>query len=151
MTPLAALLIGIASVVDGDTLEIHGRRIRIWGVDAPESRQVCQLEGKPWRCGTAAANALDAWIAGRTVSCEQVDTDRYKRVVAKCSVGADSLNEWLVREGWALDYAQYSKGAFVEHQQAAEGAKRGLWASEFEKPWEWRKIERAKIPKRVNP
>lgn len=65
---------------------------------------------KPWRCGTAAANALDAWIAGRTVSCEQVDTDRYKRVVAKCFVGADSLNEWLVREGWALDYTQYSEG-----------------------------------------
>jgi endonuclease YncB( thermonuclease family) len=142
VTPLAPLLVGIASVIDGDTLEIHGQRIRIWGVDAPESRQVCELDEEPWRCGTAAANALDEWIAGRTVSCEQVDTDRYKRVVAKCSIGADSLNEWLVREGWALDYTQYSKGAFAPAQEDAATRGVGIWAGQFQKPWEWRKRSR---------
>ena len=139
---LPALLIGIASVIDGDTLEIHGKRVRLHGVDAPESRQMCERDGKPWRCGADAANALDAFIAGRTVSCEPTDVDRYKRIVAKCSVGGIELGAWLVGHGWALDYERYSKGAYARHQAEAESAKAGVWGGRFEKPWEWRKRSR---------
>ena len=49
---------GVASVIDGDTIEVHGQRIRLHGIDAPESRQLCRLDGKPWQCGKDAANAL---------------------------------------------------------------------------------------------
>lgn len=136
---LAAALAGIVSVIDADTLEMHGQRVRLHGVDAPESRQTCQLSGKPWRCGTAAANALDEFIAGRTVFCEQTDTDRYKRIVARCSVGGVEINAWLVEQGWALDYERYSGGEYRQAQDAAEAAGRGVWASEFVPPWEWRR------------
>ena len=103
-------LVGQASVVDGDTLEIHGIHIRLWGIDSPESSQLCRGEdSSQYRCGAQVANELDAFIAWRPVSCSPVSSDRYGRTVATCSVGGTDLGEWLVRKGLALDWPQYSK------------------------------------------
>src|SRR6516225_2766413 len=78
-------LIGQASIIDGDTLEIHGTRIRLWGIDAPESSQLCRDEdSSQYRCGAQAANDLDAYIARRPVNCMPVNLDRYGRTVATC-------------------------------------------------------------------
>ncbi len=68
-TPALADVTGIASVIDGDTIEVHGQRIRLHGIDAPESRQLCRLDGKPWQCGKDAANALAEKIAHQPVTC----------------------------------------------------------------------------------
>ncbi len=59
VAPVLADVAGIASVIDGDTLEINGQRIRYHGIDAPESRQLCRLDGIPWQCGKDAANSLE--------------------------------------------------------------------------------------------
>lgn len=76
-------VVGQASVIDGDTLEIHGTRIRLWGIDAPESSQLSRDEDSlPYGCGAEAANELDSFIAGRPVSCEPVGRDVYGRTVA---------------------------------------------------------------------
>ena len=76
-------LVGRPSVVDGDTLEIHGARIRLWGIDAPESSQLCRgADSLQYRCGAKSANALDALIAKRPVSCVPVSLDQYGRTVA---------------------------------------------------------------------
>jgi endonuclease YncB( thermonuclease family) len=76
-------LVGQASIVDGDTLEIHGTRIRLWGIDAPESTQFCRGDDSlQYRCGAKAANDLDGFIARRTVSCIPVSLDQYGRTVA---------------------------------------------------------------------
>ena len=56
-TPALADVTGTASVIDGDTIEVHGQRIRLHGIDAPESRQLCRLDGKSWQCGEVAANS----------------------------------------------------------------------------------------------
>ena len=132
-------IIGQASVIDGDTIEIHGQRIRLWGIDAPEGRQPCTRDGKPWRCGTEAANALDRHLDGATVACTVRDIDRYRRVVAKCEVRGRDVGNWLVSEGWALDYSRYSKSAYAAAEATAKDAKRGVWAGAFEPPWEWRR------------
>jgi len=101
--------IGQASVIDGDTLEIHGTRIRLWGVDAPESNQLCRGEDSlQYRCGAQAANQLDAFIARRPVNCIPISLDRYGRTVATCAVDGDDLGEWLVKKGLALDWPDYS-------------------------------------------
>lgn len=138
----AADLTGRASVIDGDTIEIHGQRIRLHGIDAPEGRQECRRDGRPWRCGTEAANALAGFLGARTVTCRPVDVDRYKRVVARCSVADEDLSAWLVRQGWALDYARYSRGEFQAQQAAAQKARAGVWAGELQPPWEWRASNR---------
>jgi endonuclease YncB( thermonuclease family) len=97
-------LAGQASVIDGDTLEIHGTRIRLWGIDAPESSQLCRGEDSlQYRCGAKVANDLDAFIASRTVNCLPISLDRYGRTVATCLVGGADLGDWLVRNGLALE------------------------------------------------
>jgi hypothetical protein len=90
-----AAVTGVASVIDGDTIEIHGQRIRLHGIDAPESSQLCELNGKPWRCGQSSANALADHIGRRTVTCEPRTHDRYGRLVAACSVAGTSISGWM--------------------------------------------------------
>ena len=118
---------GVASVIDGDTIEIHGTRIRLNGIDAPESGQLCQdARGTAWRCGQQAALALSDRIGRRqVVSCQQTDTDRYGRVVADCFVGRENLNRWMVREGWAVAYRQYST-AYIPAEDHARIGQRGI-------------------------
>jgi nuclease-like protein len=97
-------LIGQASVIDGDTLQIHGTRIRLWGIDAPESSQLCRDDdSKVYRSEAQAANDLDAFIARRPVNCEPLNLNRNGRTVARCEVVGVDLAAWLVRGGLALD------------------------------------------------
>lgn len=131
---------GTASVIDGDTIDLHGTRIRLWGIDAPESGQRCtSAEGGDWRCGKEAGFALADRIGRAPVACEVKDTDRYGRKVALCrdAKGAD-LNGWMVREGWAVSYRAYSR-AYVGAEDEARSARRGIWTGRFQMPWDWRK------------
>ena len=130
---LAGDLTGQASVIDGDTLEIHGTRIRLWGVDAPESSQLCRGDDSlPYRCGAKAANDLDAFIARRPVSCLSVTLDQYGRTVVLCSVGGIDLGEWLVRSGIALDWPIHEGGTTrfsVKPSMPGEGCGRAAMSS----------------------
>ena len=130
---------GVASVIDGDTLEIHGERIRLFGIDACESRQLCEdASGQPYRCGQQAALALADHIGSRTVRCEGKTRDRYGRLVAVCYLGDEDLDAWMVLQGLALAFRKYST-LYVPQEDAARLGNRGLWAGSFEAPWEWRK------------
>jgi endonuclease YncB( thermonuclease family) len=132
-----ASITGRASVIDGDTIEIRGQRIRLHGIDAPESNQICEADGRQYRCGRRAATALYEFIDGRTVECEKVSTDGYGRVAATCTVRGDDMGAHMVREGWAIAYRRYSD-AYVSLERDAEAARRGLWAGTFSEPERWR-------------
>src|SRR5690606_36901710 len=123
---------------DGDTLEIHGTRIRLHGIDAPESRQMCDAGGRQYRCGQKAALALSDRIGSRTVSCSPRDQDRYGRTVTVCSAGREDLNRWMVAKGWALAYRQYSTD-YVAAELAAHAGRKGIWQGNFVEPWNWRR------------
>ncbi|MBY5734054.1 thermonuclease family protein [Rhizobium leguminosarum] len=128
---------GRASIVDGDTIDIRGTRIRLNGIDAPESWQKCRrADGSEYRCGAAAAFALDEFMAAsRPTRCEQIDVDRYHRVVANCfRADGQDINAWLVRTGNAVDWVRYSRGAFAAEQASAEAEKKGIWQGNFETP-----------------
>ena len=88
--------VGPATVVDGDTLDVGGTRVRLHGVDAPESGQSCVDQGARWPCGRRATRALAGRLGGRTVVCEERDRDRYGRIVAVCRQGGRDINAWLV-------------------------------------------------------
>jgi endonuclease YncB( thermonuclease family) len=140
-----AVLAGQVSVIDGDTLALHGRKIRLYGVDAPESGQACGLpSGGSWRCGQKAALALSDHIGRATVRCKPKTTDRYGRTVAICHARGRSLNAWLVRHGWALAYRQYGGGVYGRDESEARRHGRGVWQGPFDKPWDWRKGKRTR-------
>jgi endonuclease YncB( thermonuclease family) len=129
-------LTGRASIIDGDTLEIHGTRIRLWGIDAPESSQLCRGDDSlQYRCGAKAANELDAFIARRPVDCSPVGL---ARTVAVCSIDGVDIADWLVRNGLALDWPKYSKGKYDQAQRDAEHAGRGMWEGSYVEPWLFR-------------
>lgn len=138
-TPLhAATLEGKADVVDGDTIKVESSVVvRLQGIDAPETLQTCERDGKSYECGKRATKALADFIAGRPVRCELVGRDGFKRALGVCFVGGTEINAAMVAQGWALAFVKYSD-AYSAQQAEAEIAKAGMWAGTFARPWDWR-------------
>ena len=136
-------LAGKARVIDGDTVEVAGVRVRLWGVDAPEKRQSCRSGGKAWACGGLAEAALRS--RSSDLQCQAKGKDRYGRVLGVCFEGREDVNAWLVSEGWALAYRQFSK-AYVGQEEEAKAQKRGMHRGEFIAPWDWRRGKRLPEP-----
>lgn len=138
----ASVLAGTATVIDGDTLEIHGQRIRLHAIDAPESRQHCWTSSKEsYPCGRRSALALADKIGRSPVTCSATGRDRYRRIVAVCFLAGTNLNEWMVDQGWAVAFRRYGND-FTPEEDNARRMKRGLWAGNFEMPWDWRAANR---------
>lgn len=133
---------GDVYVRDGDSLAVDGREYRIWGIDAPEFRQLCFGDNRRVPCGEYAANYMGELVGRGDVSCEEKDTDRYGRVVARCFRDDRDIGREMVQAGWALAYRQYSGDLYAADERAARREKRGVWAYEFDKPWEWRQRNR---------
>jgi endonuclease YncB( thermonuclease family) len=138
IAPVQAQVIeGPASVVDGDTIDMTGTRIRIAHIDAPEAKQTCTKEDVEWACGTDATSELASIINGNAVACTVISVDVYGRQVATCQAGIFNIGRELVRRGMAV----VTESAPYEYEQATEIAKRlrsGLWASTFALPSDWR-------------
>jgi endonuclease YncB( thermonuclease family) len=143
--PIAAQTItGVASVTDGDSLEIRGQRIRLHGIDAPESRQLCQRpNGGAWRCGQQASLVLADQIGRRAVSYRVRDTDRYGRAIAVCAQDGRDLNAWMVQQGWAVAYRRYSLD-YISAEEEARRNSRNIWSGQFVMPWNWRRAQRGR-------
>ncbi len=134
-------LMGRATVIDGDTIEIRGEKVRLNGVDAPESWQRCEnVDGAQYRCGKVAAFELDRFLAdSRPARCEFVDRDRYGRFVGVCfRADGREVNRWLVESGYAVDWERYSKGAYADAQRRAQAKGAGIWRGKFQLPCEAR-------------
>ena len=137
-SPAAAdSLSGIARAMDGDSLMVSEREVRLFGIDAPEFGQTCTKNGRPWACGEAAADQLSKLVTGQSVRCTAVDTDDYGRTVARCTAGAVDVNRAMVASGYATAYRRYST-AYVSAEESAKVNRRGLWSGEFEMPAEVR-------------
>lgn len=135
-------IIGVASVIDGDTIEIHGQRIRLWGIDAPESRQYCTGDNqKQEPAGRKAAFVLSDMLGSKTVSCEDRGTDRYRRMIGQCSVASQDISATMVERGWARAFVKYSSD-YLDQESEAHASKRGMWAWTCEAPWDWRAARR---------
>ena len=144
------LIVGTANVIDGDTLKINEKKIRLFGIDAPESNQICQkfwlsilfLElKKNYFCGKETTKKLKKLLFNEKVKCEVVGIDRYRRFLAICKKNNLDVNSWLVRNGLAVAYIKYSK-KYLNDEKEAKREKKGLWKGNFEMPWNWRKKSR---------
>ncbi|MBS7541285.1 thermonuclease family protein [Ancylobacter lacus] len=129
---------GAVRVVDGDSLELDGERIRLDGIDAPELHQTCGPPQAMWECGRQAREALRRATQAGVVSCRPLDRDRYGRTVAVCRAGEADLGGAVVRAGLALATSL----AYTAEEAAARAAHRGLWSGPFESPVEWRRQHR---------
>jgi endonuclease YncB( thermonuclease family) len=134
----AETISGRPQIVDGDTLIIHGIKIRLNAVDAPETDQSClDAHNKFYSCGLRSRDKLSLFIGQASIACETEGTDRYGRYLATCFLRNEDLNNWLVSQGLALAYVQYS----TRYQQSEEQARhegKGLWSGAFIAPWDWR-------------
>ncbi len=134
----ASRLEGVARVIDGDTLDVGGVRVRLHGVDAFERGQVCDLPAGGWPCGAAATQAMKSRAEGRRLVCEVRDTDRYGRKVSRCQRGGVDVARALVDEGLALAYRRYSAD-YIAAEEAARARRAGAWAGSFDRPEQWRR------------
>ncbi|MDC1155734.1 thermonuclease family protein [Candidatus Pelagibacter sp.] len=141
------IISGIAKVIDGDTIRIEKSKIRFFGIDAPERKQLCQKTwlsilffsfDKDYSCGVVSTKKLKNKINNKFVVCKLNNKDRYNRFIAECYKGKTNINRWMVSNGYAVAYRKYSK-KFVSQENIAKKEKLGLWAGTFEMPWEWRK------------
>ena len=133
------VLEGAAKVIDGDTIEIAGNRIRLHGIDALEGKQHCRrADGTSWACGRAAARALRKMIAGGRVSCSVRGRDQYGRAVGTCYANGADLNGQMVRQGHALAYRRYSR-RYVDEENSARTTRTGVHSGEYEPPRNWRR------------
>lgn len=124
---------GAAKIVDGDSIELDGQRIRLRGIDAPEYRQNCTRDGREYPCGRQSREALLALTRNKAVACNWWRTDQYGRLLADCTADGMDLNREQVAQGWAVAY-----GDFEREEAAARAAGRGIWAGKFERPRQWR-------------
>lgn len=133
----AQTITGPAMVVDGDTVDMTGTRIRLIGIDAPESAQSCTRAGQPWACGAEATATLREIIGDQRLTCTALGTDVYGRTLATCETAVFDLGREMVRRGMALA-ADDAPSDYAEASNIARQLQYGLWAGEFQRPSDWR-------------
>tara|TARA_B100000530_G_scaffold83975_1_gene51095 strand:+ start:325 stop:840 length:516 start_codon:yes stop_codon:yes gene_type:complete len=142
-------IVGDAKVIDGDTIKINKKKIRLFGIDAPEKKQICQKIylsfiifkfQKDYRCGEESSLALLKKLQGKKVKCIlENNKDKYKRYIGTCYIKKQDINGWLVKNGYAVAYRKYSK-RYILQEQYAKKNKLGLWRGNFLEPEKWRRI-----------
>ena len=135
---VAITIEGKSKIIDGDTIHIKSNKIRLHGIDAPETKQTCEINNEDWDCGKQSTKELKNLINNQKVKCVTNDVDRYNRYIAVCFVNEININQWMVKNGWAIAYRYYSKDYVVEEEYAND-KKLGIWKSEFIEPYAYRR------------
>lgn len=125
---LSSPALAAVDIVDGDTIRVDGERVRLWGMDAPERKQACQISGQSVPIGQRATDTLRQILSNGSLRCDAKDRDRYGRTVSECWAGEVNVSEAMVRLGWAWALPRYSKDRFLPAQEEAERSGRGVWA-----------------------
>lgn len=117
---------GRATVVSSDTLEISGKRYRLFGVIGPSREQKCLAGALPWLCGNAAYNHLRDHADGKVVTCVDKGLGDDKKPMALCKVEGRDLGYTQIRNGWA-NADPKSGSDYQTAELAARASKAGFW------------------------
>ena len=135
----ASEITGPAKAVDAGVIEINGQRILLFGIDSVMRKQDCTLDGKPWACWAASVRDLQTLVDQGPATCETAgEPDSYGRILARCKINGQSLNEQLVRQGYALARPSETTEYAAAEAEAKE-KKLGLWQGQFMRPSDFRK------------
>tara|TARA_Y100000588_G_C14036768_1_gene831080 strand:- start:514 stop:1014 length:501 start_codon:yes stop_codon:yes gene_type:complete len=132
------LIKGKAKVIDGDTIHIGNNKIRLHGIDAPETNQTCTIDNEIWKCGIESTKVLKNFILEKEVHCEIFNVDKYKRFIGKCFINKKDINQYMVKNGWAIAYRYYSED-YINEENTAKEKKLGIWKGLFIEPYIFRK------------
>lgn len=134
-------------VVDGDSIFIGKKEIRLSGIDAPEYHQLCKnAQDKDYECGLEARKAL-VKLVGSDFKCQKIVKDRYKREVSECESRGVNINKKMVEIGWAVAYNRYTD-EYVDAEKLAKKQKSGVWQGRFMKPELYRILHKRTDKKR---
>ena len=131
------IMSGPAAVVDANTLDMTGSRVRLVGLDAPERKQTCTRSGEDWACGEEAARTVAAIIAEQAITCVVQGSDASGLTLAACKVRNIDIGQELLRRGMAVVLDDAPPG-YAEASGVAQSLQYGLWAGDFQQPSEWR-------------
>jgi len=130
---------GPAEVIDSTVIVVNGQRIMLFGIDSVMRKQNCTIDGKIWQCWAAAVRALEILVDQGPVTCDAIgEPDVYGRLLARCNINGQSLNEQLVRTGYAVARPSETRD-YVAAEAAAKEEKLGLWQGKFLMPAEFRR------------
>lgn len=137
---------GVAKVINGDTIELRGRYLKLFGVAAPISNQTCaDSKGRSYSCGQEAARWLKSWISGHELECRVIQQDGRGNMVGTCNFGQYDVGAALVNAGWGVANIRVTD-IYVPYERQAQQNMRGLWQGQFYMPWDWKEIQ-SKKPK----
>jgi endonuclease YncB( thermonuclease family) len=140
----AAPFSGIGKAIDGDSLTVDAKEVRLHGIDAPEFNQTCKKAALNWACGSEAYDRLSRLVTGKEVRCTEIGKDQYGRTLGRCTVGAVDVNRTMVTTGYAVAFRRYSM-EYISAEESAKAGKRGIWAGTFEMPSNVRHAEEAPV------
>lgn len=143
-SPARADQTGTAAVIDGETLEMQGQVVKLFGIDALEVDQICLNGNRPWPCGEESVRSLSALVSGQPIRCLTI-RNVSGSILATCDLNGEDLGAWMVSSGWAFADRSAS-GDYAPNEEIAQSAREGVWSGEYVTPWDWRDGKRLKLP-----
>lgn len=125
-------------VIDGNTINLSGEEITLYGIDAPERNQLCNdLSSKEWQCGMEAKKYLQRLIKKADIFCNYMGLDKFGRAASTCFSGGKDINQAMVHDGYAVaDY--FDTLEYIQDEEHAKKNRLGIWQGGFDLPWVWR-------------